>query len=336
MRIGIFCAYENPRENHARCFADQTAMVQRAEALGFDEAWVAEHHFTPGMASSSIFTVLAYLAGVTSRIRLGSAAVLLAFRNPILVAEDVATIDILSGGRLDLGVAKGAPFLQVQNQHFGVSKEVSRDMMLEALELVQRLLYEDRVTFKGEHYACEDVALAPRPVQHPIPTYVATTTEDAIRLAAAKGYGVMGAAPFPLESLLRIIDIYRDAAPDKDPRLTVSRLYHAAPTREEALAEAAPVTRRIAERMRGSSLAQNPQGGGGDEQAILDRALVGSYSEVEDKIMKLHEATGLRSLLLKPISPDPIKCRATLDAFAERIRPNLPKSDTDAPMTVFA
>lgn len=333
MRTGIFCVYENPLGDYRRCLAD--AMVQRAEALGFEEAWVAEHHFNPDAASPSILPLLAYLAGVTSRIRLGSAAVLLAFRNPIQVAEDVATIDLLCGGRFDLGVAKGGPF-PVQNQHFQVSSNVSRDMMLEALELIQRLLYQERVSFDGHHYKCESITLAPRPIQNPIPTYVATTTGEAIRLAATNGYGIMGASPFPLERLVRIVEMYREVAPATDPKLAVSRFYFAAPTREAALAEAMPFVRRFAERMRGVFLAQNPQGGGIDEDAIIERSLIGSFSEVEDKIMTLHEATGMRSLLLKPVSLDPKMWLTALDGFAERIRPNLPRSDADEPMRVNA
>jgi len=82
MRIGVFCTYENHERDFARCFDMQTRYVQHAEALGIDEAWVAEHHFDPDAVSPSILMLLAYLAGVTSRIRLGSAAVLIAFRIP--------------------------------------------------------------------------------------------------------------------------------------------------------------------------------------------------------------------------------------------------------------
>ena len=122
MRIGVFCTYENPVRDYKACFDAQTRLVRRAEEVGFEEAWVAEHHFDDDAVSPSILTLLSYLAGVTSRVRLGSAAVLLAFRNPIQVAEDVATIDVLSNGRFDFGVAKGGPF-PAQNKHFHAAKE---------------------------------------------------------------------------------------------------------------------------------------------------------------------------------------------------------------------
>jgi alkanesulfonate monooxygenase SsuD/methylene tetrahydromethanopterin reductase-like flavin-dependent oxidoreductase (luciferase family) len=325
MRTGVFCVYENPFGDYKRCFDDQTRLVRKAEILGFEEAWVAEHHFNPDSASPSILALLAYLAGVTSRIRLGSAAVLLAFRNPVQVAEDVASIDVLSGGRLDFGVARGGPF-PTQNRHFQVSRDDSREMTLEALELIQRLLYEERVTFSGRFYSCEDVALAPRPLQNPIPTYVATTTEEAIRLAAAKGWGVMGASLFPLERLVRIVETYRAAAPEGDPKLAVARFYYAAPTREAALAEAEPFIRRFSERMRGVFLGQNApaRGPSFDASSIIERSLIGSFAEVREKIHRLHELTGLRSLLLKPCSLDPARWLTSLEDFAEHIRPGLP------------
>ncbi|MBT3071263.1 LLM class flavin-dependent oxidoreductase [Rhodomicrobium sp. Az07] len=323
MRTGIFCVYENPLGDYRRCFDDQTALVKKAEALGFEEAWVAEHHFNPASASPSILPLLAYLAGVTSRIRIGSAAVLLAFRNPIQVAEDVATIDILSGGRFDFGVAKGGPF-PAQNRHFHVDTNVSRDMTMESIELIERLFYEESVTFSGQYYSCEDVSLAPRPIQQPVPIYVATTTEATIRLAAERGYSVMGGSPFPLERLVRIVETYREASPDKDPKMTVARFYYAAPTREEAVAEALPFIARFADRVRGVFAAQNPQGPGIDTDTIVERSLIGSYCEVQDKIARLQELTGMHSLLLKPVSLDPQKWLTSLDDYAERIKPGLP------------
>jgi len=109
MRTGLFCTYENPHHDYRSAYAEQTKLVQLVETLGFDEAWVAEHHFNPNASSPSCLAVLAFLAAKTTRLRLGSAAVLLPFRNPIQVAEDVATVDILSEGRFDFGIAKGGP-----------------------------------------------------------------------------------------------------------------------------------------------------------------------------------------------------------------------------------
>ncbi len=145
MRLGLFCTYENPRQDYASAYAEQTTLVQRVEDLGFEEAWIAEHHFNPQAASPSCLAILAYLAGRTTRIRLGTAAVLLPLHHPVSVAEDAATVDVLSGGRLELGVARGGPF-PLHEMHFGVAQAESRGRMLEALDLVAALLADESVT----------------------------------------------------------------------------------------------------------------------------------------------------------------------------------------------
>lgn len=325
MRIGVFCTYENHERDFARCFDLQTRFVQHAEALGIDEAWVAEHHFDLDAVSPSILTLLAYLAGVTTRIRLGSAAVLIAFRNPIQLAEDVATIDILSNGRFDFGVAKGGPFEQ-QNKHFGAGGDQSRDMTLEALGLVDRLLYEDHVSFTGQYYRVSDASITPKPLQAPIPTYLATTTPAAIQYAARRGFGVMGAPPYPLARIIEIIDAYRSAAgPGADPRLTLARFFYTAPTREAALAEAVPFLRRFSDRIGGIYRAQaGSRDTPFDEAAIIEHSLIGSFDEVREKIIGLQKRTGLRSLLLKPVSLDADKNFRALEDFSRLIRPHLP------------
>ena len=275
MRIGLFCTYENPTGDYAHCFDVQTRLIRHAEAIGFDEAWLAEHHFDDDAVSPSILPMLAHLAGVTTRIRLGSAAVLLAFRNPIQVAEDVATIDVLSHGRFDFGVAKGGPF-PLQNKHFHVAPEEARGRTLEALELILRLFAEERVTFSGRYVEAQDLTLCPKPVQRPLPVWLATSTADAIIYAARHGFGVMTASLSPLAKVAEAAEAYRAAAPGADPRLALARFYHVAKTRDEALAEATPFITRFADRMRGIFLAQKSRRcvrSGGDHRAFADRLL---------------------------------------------------------------
>ena len=123
MRFGVFCTYENPQQDYRALLRDADAArapcggARLRGGLGRRASFRAR---TPSAPPFSRFS--SYLAGVTTTIRLGSAAVLLAFRNPIQVAEDVATIDLLSKGRFDFGVARGGPF-ELQNRHFGAGKD---------------------------------------------------------------------------------------------------------------------------------------------------------------------------------------------------------------------
>ncbi len=329
MKTGLFCVFENPTGQMDQAIHSQMAQVEHAETVGFDEAWVAEHHFNPDAVSPSILVLLANLAARTRRMRIGSAAVLLPFRDPIQVAEDVATLDILSNGRFDFGVAKGGPFPS-QNRHFGVGQDVSRDRMTEALDIIRRLLAGETVSHHSACYHLDQVTLAPLPVQRPIPIWVASTTDHVIDHAAAHGHGLMGASPFPLPKLQAMVQRYRQARPGADPDLALARFYYAAPTRDEAVAEALPFIRRFSERMRGIFLAQGAQVPF-DADGLMDRSLVGSYQEVVDKIGRLHDAVAPGHLLLKPTSLDPDKCLRALDAFAQHIRPHLPATDGAAP-----
>lgn len=321
MQFGLFCTYENPQQDYVRAYGEQSELVRRAEDLGYEEAWVAEHHFNPGAASPSCLALLAHLAGQTSRIRLGSAAVLLPFRDPITVAEDVATVDILSGGRLNLGVAKGGPF-PVQNKHFHADKESARARMLEALTVIEKLLYAPAVTFKGDFFDLDGVELVPKPVQAPIPTFLATATAEALRLAAARGYGVMAAPPFPLDGARKSLDIYRGAAPATDPRFTLIRFFHIAATREAAVREAQDFLRPFVERMQGMAQQAQPEW---TPWFALDRMVADSLVGTEDDVMAKLDAIAAdlspRAVLLKPLSPDFAKRRADMELFAKVIRP---------------
>jgi alkanesulfonate monooxygenase SsuD/methylene tetrahydromethanopterin reductase-like flavin-dependent oxidoreductase (luciferase family) len=319
MRTGLFCTYENPQRDYRSAYAEQTKLVQLVEALGFDEAWVAEHHFNPDASSPSCLAILAHLAGRTTRIRLGSAAVLLPFHNPIQVAEDVATLDILSDGRFNFGIGKGGPF-PIQNKHFGVSKDDSRAKTLEALSLIQKLLTEDGVSFEGEFFKAEDVSLTPKPLQTPIPTFIATSTADAVKAAAEHSYGVMGAPPFPLESVRDTLSLYHEIAPQGDPKLILIRFYHLAPTHAQAVDEAAIFLLPFLERMQATTAFMQPDWTPWFKlDRMIEDSLIGTPAEVRDKVLRIEAELRPRSLVLKPMSPSVAKRRTDLEAFGESI-----------------
>ena len=321
MRIGLFCTFENPQRDYRSAYADQIALVQLIEKIGFDEAWVAEHHFNPDAASASCLAILAHLAARTARIRLGSAASLLPFHDPIQIAEDVATLDILSDGRFDFGVAKGGPF-PAQNKHFGVGGEDSRAKTLEALSLIEKLLTQDNVNFKGEFFHADEVSLTPKPLQKPLPTFIATSTPDMVQLAAERDYGVMAGPPFPLESVRDIVRLYRDVAPQRDPKLVLIRFYHLAPTQAQAIDEAAVLLQPFIERMKKTTASMQPAWTPWFElNRVIADSLIGTAAEIREKALRIEADLQPYSLILKPISPDAANRRADLESFAESIWP---------------
>ncbi len=331
MKTGIFCTYENHHQDARRAIEEQVTLVKHAQSLGFEEAWVTEHHFNNFNVSPSILVLMAHLAGVTSNIRLGSAAVLLGFHNPIEVAEDIATLDNLCNGRLAFGIAKGGPFPD-QNKHFATPTSESRDKMLEAMALIGKLLYENEVSFDGQYYQCERVSIYPKPIQQPIPVYVASSNDDGISFAAEHSFSLMGGAPFSLSRLKTAVDKYRTLNSSGSENLMLARFFFVARTDDEAVSEALPFIRKFSMRMKGVSAAMQSNGNGQksqqanhqqncfDEDYLIENSIIGNVATCCDKIKKFQDELNLGTLALKPTSFDLQKNLESLTRYNQEVR----------------
>ena len=166
-------------------------LAARAEALGFDSVWLGEHHFCDYILSAPP-VVLAAIAERTQRVRLGTGVTLLGTLDPVRVAEDYATLDALSDGRVELVVGRG--ILRDAYSRFGYDPDASREIYAEHLELLLALWTEDRVTWEGRHRApLEGVRVAPRPVQTPHPPIWVGggSSTDSVDMAARLGLALM-------------------------------------------------------------------------------------------------------------------------------------------------
>ncbi|MBW4596683.1 MAG: LLM class flavin-dependent oxidoreductase [Brasilonema angustatum HA4187-MV1] len=314
MKTGLFCNYENYHSDARRAILEQVALVKHAESLGFEEAWVTEHHFSDFSVSPSILVLIAHLAGVTKTIRLGSAAVLLAFHDPILVAEDITTLDNLCNGRLAIGIAKGGPFPE-QNKHFNTPMSESRAKTLEALMLIHKLLYHTDVSFLGKYYQCDRVSIYPKPLQKEIPVYVATSDEEAIGFAALNSFGLMGGAPFTLDRLKSNVTKYRAINSSGSDKFMVARFFFVARTYDEAVSEALPFIRTFSQRMKGLNAKAQKHGNSSqhlqpndgqkstfDEDQLLENSIIGDVVTCRNKIKRFQDELNLGTLALKPAS----------------------------------
>ncbi|WP_395666537.1 LLM class flavin-dependent oxidoreductase [Methylocella sp.] len=316
MRFGLFCSFDNPHRDFSRAYAEQTALVELAERIGFDEAWVVEHHFNADSPAPSIHALLAFLAARTTRLAIGSAATLLPFHNPLRVAEDVATLDVLSGGRLLFGVAKGGPF-PLQRRLFGLEADDTRAHMLESLDLVERLLYEENVSFSGARYRIEGATIAPRPLQKPVPVYLATSTPEVVRFAGARGYGFMCGPPFPLNVVARNAAVWREAAGQSAPKLALMRFFHPGATEAGARAEAAELLGPVMAKMKAGTAALQPEWSEWfDVERVLDDSLIGPPGLLREKLAAIEAGIAPQSVVLKPVTPSFERRRAGLELFA--------------------
>ncbi|TAF09401.1 MAG: LLM class flavin-dependent oxidoreductase [Nostocales cyanobacterium] len=330
MKTGLFCNYENHHQDARRAIFEQVLLVKQAENLGFEEAWISEHHFSQSNLSPSMLLLVAHLAGVTSTIRLGTGAVLLPFHNPIRVAEDIATLDNLCSGRLAFGIAKGGPFPE-QNQHFGVSMPESRVRMLEAIALIQKLLYETDVSFNGQFYQCANLTVYPQPLQKPIPVYIASGDDDAIRYAADNSFGLMGGPPFSLTRLKNTVSKYRQINDSGADKFLLARFFSVAKTYDEAVSEALPFIRKFSQKMTANStqVMQNsphPQKSYDqtnicyEEDYLLENSIIGDVQTCRDKIKKFEDELNLGTIALKPSSSSLQKNIESLQRYNQEVR----------------
>jgi alkanesulfonate monooxygenase SsuD/methylene tetrahydromethanopterin reductase-like flavin-dependent oxidoreductase (luciferase family) len=163
MRFGLLYDFRNPKrweQPAAQLYAELLDQIAYAEQLGFDSVWITEHHFIEDGYTPSVLTIAAAIAARTSRIRIGTWVLLLPLHNALRVAEDAATVDVLSNGRLDLGLGLG--YRLEEFAAFGVDRRQRGRLMDEGIELIRRAWTEDRVTFDGRFYKVQD---APGPMR---------------------------------------------------------------------------------------------------------------------------------------------------------------------------
>jgi alkanesulfonate monooxygenase SsuD/methylene tetrahydromethanopterin reductase-like flavin-dependent oxidoreductase (luciferase family) len=321
-RFGYLCLFDNPSLEAGRALTRQLILVREAERMRYDDIWFGENHFDDHWPSGACSVMLGYAAGVTMRARIGSAAYLPAIHDPIRLAEDVASIDLLTKGRFSFGVASGAAF-PAQLARFGVAPADAAERELEALELVQRLLKESEVTHRGRFFDVEKLSVAPRPEQ-PVPTWVATGAESTIRHAARKGYGLMASATCANDELRRILSIYREEAPEGDPRLVLARFGFATSGPDEAVSIAAPYLEDFCTRANAARAARGADGPALDPRALLEMSLIGDYKSVADHVNRLNEEFGVHGLAIIPTTAQFDTVKRCLAAFVDEIRLRLP------------
>jgi alkanesulfonate monooxygenase SsuD/methylene tetrahydromethanopterin reductase-like flavin-dependent oxidoreductase (luciferase family) len=248
VEFGYFTLSDNHYENNDRTpnqfVADITNEALYADQLGMHSAWIGEHHFNSLGVLSCPDLVLSYIAARTKHIRLAPAVTVLPLHHPIRVAEQWATIDLLSNGRVDFAIGRG--YDRREYEPFNVSFDDNQGIFEEGLEVVQRLWTADaRISHHGKYYAFDDVRITPKPVQRPIPIYVGSFSKPSIELAARLGCGLI-VAPFAAAisygGLRQVADLYHETCARhgrKPGRLMCSYFTHLADTGEQEMTQRA-------------------------------------------------------------------------------------------------
>jgi alkanesulfonate monooxygenase SsuD/methylene tetrahydromethanopterin reductase-like flavin-dependent oxidoreductase (luciferase family) len=191
IRFGLWYDFRNPPQwpqASDRLYSETLDQIAWGESHGFDDVWLSEHHFIEDGYLPSILPVAAAIAARTKRIRIVSGVLLMPFHNPVRLAEDIAVVDVISGGRFELGV--GAGFKHEEFDGFGVPFKERGARTNQSLEIIRRLLSGETVTFKSEFFDFKNVKVIPEPIQKPRPPiWLGGFTPPALRRAARYGDG---------------------------------------------------------------------------------------------------------------------------------------------------
>jgi alkanesulfonate monooxygenase SsuD/methylene tetrahydromethanopterin reductase-like flavin-dependent oxidoreductase (luciferase family) len=326
------------RDVHARV----TAEIEAADRLGYDTAWVAEHHFSNQYGiMPDVFTYMGYLAARTSRIRLGTAVVTLPLYEPVRVVENMAFVDILSGGRVTIGLGSG--YRPYEFEGFGRDFEARRDVQEEAIELILQLVHKRRAKHKGTYFTSSidgDYEIFPVSAQQPHPPlFMAAGTDRSMAYAARHGFGLMLSTLPSADTLARQIGFYRrhlkeaPAPLNQNPafgKVDIARWVYVAESDAQAKADTeAGIVKHIAHFMSGATSGYLGNVSEKDRVDTLNyddlnanTLLHGAPETVVRKLRHFEQKTGMTSLLLHyPPYYGHDKAMKSLRLFAEKVMP---------------
>lgn len=300
--------------------------VIEAEALGYYSNFLVEHHFSGmGQVSASI-NILSWLAARTSTIRLGTAVVVVPWHNPVLIAEQAATLDLLSNGRFDFGVGKGYRYIEFHG--FCIPMEEATERFEEAMALIRKAFTtEGRFSYHGKRWRFEDIVVEPACVQKPHPPFwLAAGQPDSLRYTAENGYHLFLDQFATFEVIYQRLRIYKEALKATgrayDPMgVAVARALLVANNpdeRERAIAARA----RALEVM--NAFGRSPDGKAKSSmvsddnlrKATEEGALIGPPDEIVERLKRM-EAEGIEYVLLNASQEDlRIFAREVMPAFS--------------------
>jgi alkanesulfonate monooxygenase SsuD/methylene tetrahydromethanopterin reductase-like flavin-dependent oxidoreductase (luciferase family) len=305
-------------------YNDFVEYIKAADQLGFESAFMVEHHFTGYGQLSASLNLLSYLAACTKRIRLGTAVVVLPWHNPALLAEQVATLDVLSGGRVEFGVGRG--YRKVEFDAFCMPMDEAWERFNECMGfMLKAWTTEGRFSFQGKFWSYKDVVVEPAPIQQPHPPiWMAGGSPESITTIGQGNYNLLIDQLGDIKLTLQRVNGYLDALqargfPRDASRVGVTRALHI--VRNEAERRKAYERRRetitniseLAHKSKAEMLALT------DEQIRADDApLIGTPDEITERLQRLADG-GVEYVLLTNSTATP----ASLELFAREIMPNV-------------
>jgi alkanesulfonate monooxygenase SsuD/methylene tetrahydromethanopterin reductase-like flavin-dependent oxidoreductase (luciferase family) len=321
MKFGIlqFFSWPDRRVSMPTVYERALQHIEVMDQAAYDAVWLTEHHFNDYSVCPSIPVMGAYAAARTKKLRIGAAVTLAALYHPLRLAEEIALLDILSGGRVNWGAGRG--FDPREFKAFGVAPTETYQRFHEAVDIVLAAWRNERLSFKGRYFSFDDIEVLPKPLQQPHPpTWVAASTDEAVKWAASAGHSIL-MSPHPTHvEIGEQWNLYRAQLAAhghsiEGREIPMARLVAIAPTD----AEAATVAREGAKWLLRTYVNPKAIGAEGDPlQRYVDRVVIhGSPERVVDEIRRLREEIHLEYLIAAPLS------HQTFLSFTDHVLPRL-------------
>jgi alkanesulfonate monooxygenase SsuD/methylene tetrahydromethanopterin reductase-like flavin-dependent oxidoreductase (luciferase family) len=337
MRFGLFGGTQAgaPGGPMGSGFREWIEFNVEAEALGYESAFLVEHHFSGWNQVSATLTLLTWLAARTSTLRLGTATMVLPWHNPIILAEQAATLDLLSDGRLDFGVGKG--YRHNEYTGFGVPREEAAARFEEALDLIVRAWTTNgRFSHQGRYWSFEDIIVEPPAYQQPHPPiWMGAGSAESIRRVAERGYNLLLDQFATVETTGERVALFRAAAAACG---RAPGAQHIALARDMAVVRSEQEKRAVIDRNNKAherilSVARAPDRKGGSHILAYDHAfsetekgtLIGTPDEIAAKLEALRRA-GVDYVIMSCGNS-----RESLRRFAREIMPAFASLPAEAP-----
>jgi alkanesulfonate monooxygenase SsuD/methylene tetrahydromethanopterin reductase-like flavin-dependent oxidoreductase (luciferase family) len=343
MNFGVFFLMQrDERWSEQAVYESDLSQMLAAESLGYESIWIAEHHFNDYGLCPAPQVLAAFVAARTSRMRLGMGVSLLPLHHPIDLAEQLAVLDVVSGGRLDVGIGRGGTLQDYQT--FRSERADARQRIEEGITLMQRCWAGAPFDFNGQFHSAEQLHVRPRPVQRPHPPlFVAANSEDSVLSAARLGLPTLSSFFVPVPELQRRGHLYREtarAAGRSDAEIDAlelrcggMRVVHVAPTTSEARRATEPPFMGYQRKM---AVLRTEHTGGNlpdsfdrstlrlrafDEYLADGWAVIGTPDEVRDGLQQYVDATGYRRVLLLMALPglDTALALRSMRMFVEQV-----------------
>ena len=306
MKFGLYSSIANPPHGEGldRCVDDVIEEAQLAEEKGFDSCFFGEHHQDKDGFLPSPLIVATAVAPTTTRLRVGTSVILLPLHHPVRVAEDVITLDIVSKGRVVLGVGIG--YQAADFQAFGVPIDQRVGLFEEGVEVIRRCWSGQPFSFRGEHYDLEGVKVSPRPFQKPSPPlWIGASTLPGARRAGRLADAFVAGPSADMQGTLRLLDVYREAAIEagRQPQVVLMRDAWVAPTRAEADSMYGPEVLAAYRYYWQSGLSEfrtiKSEAGFTLDNLARDRLILGEPEECVGEFLRWKEAAGVDYFLLR-------------------------------------